>query len=79
MNSACICLHCALGPVNVVVHRDDALLEMERMHFVLVDRHLLDFFEELSCCTSWVNPPLEHDWLPGDVKEFAMWNTFDKI
>ena len=40
------------GPINVIEHRhkNDALLDMKRMHFVLVD---LNFFEEPTCGVSW--------------------------
>ena len=36
--------------------------------FDLIDHHHQDFIEELSCGVSFVNRPLEHDWLSGDVK-----------
>ena len=62
-----------LVTVNVVVHRhkDDPILDVEWMHFVVV-HHLLGFVEELICCVSWVNHPLEHEWLSGNVIEISI-------
>ena len=58
-------------PINVVVHRheDDAPFELIRMDVL---EHLLHFGEELNRGVSWVNPPLEHDWLPNDVVEVTI-------
>ena len=79
MDFSCKSLIVSLARVNIVVyrHEDDAVLEMERMHHVLVDHLLLDILEELSCSASWVHPPHEHDWFPGDVKELTKRIKFD--
>ena len=60
-------------PVNAVVHREKGgpTLEVVRVQLAIV-HHLLDFVGRLGCCVSCVLPPLEHDWLPGHVKEFTV-------
>ena len=49
------CLHASSFNVVSRQHKDDPILEVERMHSV-VFHHFLDLVEEMSCRVSWSAP-----------------------